>query len=188
MGKLFGTDGIRGVVNAGLDAALAFQVGLATAQVLGEGKPGKKPLVTIGKDTRISSDLLEGALVAGLCSAGADVLHLGVIPTPAVAWITVDQGADAEDGLALLAVVLDEPVPLFLDDGLEEGGDILVVAVEGVAVDAAALHDVPDGDAAVGLLFQELGEGVGNEGFRVPHGRPPFPPETGHKGSVNHIG
>ena len=95
MGKLFGTDGIRGVVNAGLDAALAFQVGLATAQVLGEGKPGKKPLVTIGKDTRISSDLLEGALVAGLCSAGADVLHLGVIPTPAVAWITVDQGADA---------------------------------------------------------------------------------------------
>ncbi|WP_279067626.1 phosphoglucosamine mutase [Intestinimonas butyriciproducens] len=95
MGKLFGTDGIRGVVNAGLDAALAFQVGLATAQVLGEGKPGKKPLVTIGKDTRISSDLLEGALVAGLCSAGSDVLHLGVIPTPAVAWITVDQGADA---------------------------------------------------------------------------------------------
>lgn len=95
MGKLFGTDGIRGVVNAGLDAALAFQVGLATAQVLGEGKPGKKPLVTIGKDTRISSDLLEGALVAGLCSAGTDVLHLGVIPTPAVAWITVDQGADA---------------------------------------------------------------------------------------------
>lgn len=104
MGKLFGTDGIRGVVNAGLDAALAFQVGLATAQVLGEGKPGKKPLVTIGKDTRISSDLLEGALVAGLCSAGADVLHLGVIPTPAVAWITVDQGADA--GVVISASII----------------------------------------------------------------------------------
>lgn len=94
MGKLFGTDGIRGVVNAGLDAALAYQVGLAAAQVLAREKHGK-PLVTIGKDTRISSDLLEGALIAGLCSAGADVLHLGVIPTPGVAWITVDRGADA---------------------------------------------------------------------------------------------
>ena len=96
MGKLFGTDGIRGVVNAGLDADLAFKVGLAAAQVLSRDKAaGEKPLFTIGKDTRISSDLLEGALIAGLCSAGADVLHLGVIPTPAVAWITVDEGADA---------------------------------------------------------------------------------------------
>ena len=96
MGKLFGTDGIRGVVNAGLDADLAFKVGLAAAQVLSRDKAaGEKPLFTIGKDTRISSDLLEGALIAGLCSAGADVLHLGVIPTPAVAWITVDNGADA---------------------------------------------------------------------------------------------
>ena len=94
MGKLFGTDGIRGVVNAGLDAMLAYKVGLATAQVL-RGEEGRKPLVAIGKDTRISSDLLEGALVAGLCSAGADVLHLGVIPTPAVAWVTVDRKADA---------------------------------------------------------------------------------------------
>lgn len=94
MGKLFGTDGIRGVVNAGLDAMLAYKVGLATAQVL-RGEEGRKPLVAIGKDTRISSDLLEGALTAGLCSAGADVLHLGVIPTPAVAWVTVDRKADA---------------------------------------------------------------------------------------------
>lgn len=95
MGKLFGTDGIRGVVNAGLDAALAFKVGLAAAQVLSAAKRGEKPLFTIGKDTRISSDLLEGALIAGLCSAGADVLHLGVIPTPGVAWVTVDAKADA---------------------------------------------------------------------------------------------
>lgn len=94
MGKLFGTDGIRGVVNDGLDATLAYQVGLAAAQVLGEEKEGR-PLFTIGKDTRVSSDLLEGALIAGLCSAGADVFHLGVIPTPAVAWITVENKADA---------------------------------------------------------------------------------------------
>lgn len=95
MGKLFGTDGIRGVVNAGLDATLAYQVGLAAAAVLRREKNGAKPVVTIGKDTRISSDLLEGALVAGLCTAGADVLHLGVFPTPAVAFATVDKGADA---------------------------------------------------------------------------------------------
>ena len=95
MGKLFGTDGIRGVVNDGLDAMLAFRVGMAAAQVMTREKGGGQPRFTIGKDTRISSDLLEGALIAGLCSAGADVLHLGVIPTPAVAWITVDTKADA---------------------------------------------------------------------------------------------
>ena len=82
MGKLFGTDGIRGVVNAGLDADLAYKVGLAAAQVLAKGKkPGEKPLVTIGKDTRISGDLLKGSLIAGLCTAGADVLDLGTLPT-----------------------------------------------------------------------------------------------------------
>ena len=96
MGKLFGTDGIRGVVNAGLDADLAYKVGLATAQVLArDKKPGEKPLVTIGKDTRISGDLLKGSLIAGLCTAGADVLDLGTLPTPGVAWVTVDEGADA---------------------------------------------------------------------------------------------
>ena len=95
MGKLFGTDGIRGVVNDGLNAELAFEVGCAAAQVLAKNTKRSKPLFTIGKDTRISSDLLEGALVAGLCSAGADVLHLGVIPTPAVAWVTVAAEADA---------------------------------------------------------------------------------------------
>ena len=95
MGRLFGTDGIRGVVNAGLDAELAYKVGLAAASVLAQEKENGKPVFTIGKDTRISSDLLKGALIAGLCSAGADVLDLGTIPTPAVAWVTVDRKADA---------------------------------------------------------------------------------------------
>ncbi|MEG2096964.1 MAG: phosphoglucosamine mutase, partial [Pseudoflavonifractor sp.] len=69
MGKLFGTDGIRGVVNINLDAQLAFKVGQASAMVLAKGRKEGRPTVTIGKDTRISSDLLEGALIAGLCSA-----------------------------------------------------------------------------------------------------------------------
>ena len=95
MGKLFGTDGIRGIVNETLGAELAFAVGRAAARVLAQDTGKEKPLFTIGKDTRISSDLLEGALIAGLCSAGADVLHLGVIHTPAVAFLTIENKADA---------------------------------------------------------------------------------------------
>ena len=70
MGKLFGTDGIRGVVNDGLDAMLAFRVGMAAAQVMTREKGGGQPRFTIGKDTRISSDLLEGALIAGCAPRG----------------------------------------------------------------------------------------------------------------------
>jgi phosphoglucosamine mutase len=95
LGKYFGTDGIRGIVNNGLNAELAFRVGQAAAMVLAENSANKRPLFTIGKDTRISCDMLEAAITAGLCSAGADVMHLGVVPTPAVAFITADCGADA---------------------------------------------------------------------------------------------
>lgn len=94
MGKLFGTDGIRGVVGEGLTPQLAFRTGQAVAAVLRAEKHAR-PLITIGKDTRISSDMLEGALTAGICSVGGDVMPLGVIPTPAVAYLTVSAGADA---------------------------------------------------------------------------------------------
>ena len=94
MGKLFGTDGIRGIVGENLTVDLAFRTGKAIAAVLKEEK-GSKPLVTIGKDTRISSDMLESALIAGLCAVGGDVMPLGVLPTPAVAYLTVSKGADA---------------------------------------------------------------------------------------------
>lgn len=93
MGKLFGTDGIRGVANAGLDSDLAYRVGLAVATVLQQNK--KRPVVALGKDTRISGDMLKGSLIAGLCTAGADVLDLGTISTPAVAHMTMEQKADA---------------------------------------------------------------------------------------------
>ena len=85
MGKLFGTDGIRGIVGENLTVELAFHVGRAVAAVLTEEK-GSKPTITIGKDTRISSDMLEAALMAGICSVGGDVMPLGTIPTPAVAY------------------------------------------------------------------------------------------------------
>ena len=86
MGRLFGTDGARGVANTELTCELAMSIGRAAAMVL-IATAGKRPTVVIGKDTRASSDMLEAALCAGLCSVGADVLLLGVIPTPAVAYL-----------------------------------------------------------------------------------------------------
>ena len=94
MGKYFGTDGIRGVVNAGLDAELAFRVGQAAAMVLAEAGH-ERPVFTIGKDTRISGDMLANALMAGVCSVGANAVYVGVIPTPAVAYLTRKYKVDA---------------------------------------------------------------------------------------------
>lgn len=94
MGRLFGTDGARGVANTELTCELAMNIGRAAAMVLTE-QSDKKPVVIIGKDTRLSSDMLEGAIVAGLCSVGADVITLGVVPTPAVALLVRKYKADA---------------------------------------------------------------------------------------------
>ena len=91
MGKLFGTDGIRGVVGENLTAEMAFRVGQAVACVLAEDT-GRRPVVLIGKDTRISSDMLESALMAGICSVGGDVKPVGTIPTPAVAYLARQEG------------------------------------------------------------------------------------------------
>ena len=93
MGTLFGTDGIRGIANDTLDNVLAYRVGQATAYQLWQQK-GSQPVVAIGKDTRISSDMLEAALSAGLCAGGATVVQLGVVPTPSVAYLTVKHHAD----------------------------------------------------------------------------------------------
>ena len=92
MGKLFGTDGIRGIVGEDLTHELAMKVGEAAAYVLG----GKKDLVVlIGRDTRISGTLIESAMTAGFLSYGANVKLLGVMPTPAVAYLTKKTKADA---------------------------------------------------------------------------------------------
>ena len=94
MGKLFGTDGIRGIVGQTLTAELAYRVGQAVSAVLAQEK-GSRPVITIGKDTRISSDMLESALMAGICSVGGDVKPFGTMPTPAVAFLTIQEQADA---------------------------------------------------------------------------------------------
>ena len=94
MTKLFGTDGVRGVANADLTAGLAFCLGHAGARVLA-GRANRKPKIIIGRDTRISCDMLEAAIVAGICSTGADAVTVGTVPTPAVAYLTSYYKADA---------------------------------------------------------------------------------------------
>ena len=87
--KLFGTDGVRGEANVVLTAELAYQLGRAAAFVLKrDGLPDKELAMVIGKDTRISGDMLEASLIAGICSTGVNVYQAGVIPTPAVAVLT----------------------------------------------------------------------------------------------------
>ena len=94
MGKLFGTDGVRGVAGKDLTCELALQIGRGTAAVLTR-LDGHRPKILIGKDTRVSGDMLESTLAAGLCSVGADVELLGVIPTPGVAYLVRKYNADA---------------------------------------------------------------------------------------------
>ncbi len=86
MGRLFGTDGVRGIANEALTVERAMQIGRAAAYVL-SSKRRSVPKILIGMDTRLSSDMLANALSAGLCSVGADVVWLGVVPTPAVAYL-----------------------------------------------------------------------------------------------------
>ena len=94
MGRLFGTDGARGIANSELTCEMAMNIGRAAAFVLTRENV-KHPKVLIGKDTRASSNMLEMALAAGLCSVGADVVLAGFVPTPAVAYLISDCGADA---------------------------------------------------------------------------------------------
>ncbi|POX54671.1 phosphoglucosamine mutase [Streptomyces sp. Ru72] len=96
MGRLFGTDGVRGVANADLTAEMALGLSVAAAHVLAEAGTfeGHKPKAVVGRDPRASGEFLEAAVVAGLASAGVDVLRVGVLPTPAVAYLTGALGAD----------------------------------------------------------------------------------------------
>ncbi len=96
MGRLFGTDGVRGIANQDLTNDLAMQIGKAAAEILIKNKNSdNKPTVMIGKDTRASGDMLEAALTAGFCSVGVNVLSVGVVPTPAIAYLVGKYNCDA---------------------------------------------------------------------------------------------
>lgn len=146
MGRLFGTDGVRGVANTELDVELALKIGKAAAHVLTK-ETMHKPKILIGKDTRISGDMLEAALSAGLCSLGASVISLGVIPTPAVAFLTRKYDADA--GIVISASHNSAEfngIKIFNGNGYKLSDDIEDEIEEIINDDCASL-DLPTGDA-----------------------------------------
>ncbi len=119
MSRLFGTDGVRGVANVDLTAELALDLSVAAAHVLAEtgafgdaDHPGARPVAVVGRDPRASGEFLEAAVVAGLASAGVDVLQVGVLPTPGIAHLTADTGAD-------LGVVLSASHNAMPDNGIK---------------------------------------------------------------------
>jgi len=118
MGKYFGTDGVRGVANIELTPELAYKIGRCGGYVL--TKSATKPKIVIGRDTRISGQMLEAALTSGLLSIGADVIRVGVVSTPAVAFLTKELGADA--GVMISAShnpVQDNGIKFFAGDGFK---------------------------------------------------------------------
>lgn len=113
MGRLFGTDGVRGLANSVLTPELAFKLGRAATQYFASMQPeGQKPYIFIGRDTRLSGKMLEAALAAGVCSAGGDVCLLGVLPTPAIAYLT-------RSHKATFGVVISASHNPFADNGIK---------------------------------------------------------------------
>ena len=148
MGRLFGTDGVRGRANADLTPELALSVARAAAGVLADRDGTQRPVAVVGRDPRASGEMLEAAVVAGLASAGAEVLRVGVLPTPAVAFLTAETGAD----LGVMISASHNPMP---DNGIKlfsRGGHKLPDAVE-----AAVEASVQAGTAA----HRPTGAGIG---------------------------
>ena len=112
MGRLFGTDGVRGLANADLSPELAMSVAVAAAHVLAEADRSHAPLAVVGRDPRASGEMLEAAVVAGLASAGATVVRVGVLPTPGVAFLTAEANAD----LGVMLSASHNPMP---DNGIK---------------------------------------------------------------------
>ncbi|KQY56590.1 phosphoglucosamine mutase [Nocardioides sp. Root140] len=161
--KLFGTDGVRGLANGQLTAELALDLSVAAAHVLADRGEfaGHRPVAVVGRDTRISGQFLEAAVVAGLASAGVDVLLLGVLPTPGVAYLTGALEADLgvmlsashnpmpDNGIKFLArggVKLDDAIENAIEQRLGEpwdrptGGDVGRVSTYDAAVDDYCAH------------------------------------------------
>ncbi|AYA28034.1 phosphoglucosamine mutase [Rhodococcus rhodochrous] len=112
MGRLFGTDGVRGLANAELTLELAVRLAGAAAAVLAPQGAERRPVAVVGRDPRASGEMLEAAVTAGLTAAGVDVVSVGVLPTPAVAYLTGDYGAD----LGVMISASHNPMP---DNGIK---------------------------------------------------------------------
>ena len=157
MGRLFGTDGARGIANSELTAELAINIGRAAAMVLTENSENRHPTILIGKDTRLSSDMLEGALSAGLCSIGANVVILGVVPTPAVAYLIKKYNADA----GVMISASHNPyeyngIKIFSGDGYKLP-DALEEEIESIILDHSKSYPQPTGDGMGKVSYSENG-------------------------------
>ncbi len=137
MARLFGTDGVRGLANAELTPALALSLAASAARVLAAHDRSHRPVAVVGRDPRASGEMLEAAVVAGLASAGADVCRVGVLPTPAVAYLVAEMGSD----LGVMISASHNPMP---DNGIK--------------LFAAGGHKLPDG------IEDEIETGLANNG------------------------
>ncbi|RZS37123.1 phosphoglucosamine mutase [Herbihabitans rhizosphaerae] len=153
MARLFGTDGVRGLANADLTPELALSVSASAARVLAEHDHSHRPVAVVGRDPRASGEMLQAAVAAGLTSAGADVMQVGVLPTPAIAHLVAEMGAD----LGVMISASHNPMP---DNGIKlfaAGGHKLADEIEDeitVGLDAAGerptgvkigrIYDIPD--------------------------------------------
>lgn len=151
MGKLFGTDGVRGTANTELSAVLALKLGSSAAYILRKKHEGAKML--IGRDPRISGDILESAMASGICSLGVDVHLAGVIPTPAVAFLTQQINADA--GIVISAShnpMRDNGIKFFGGDGYKLQDDI----EEEIEAQIDNFYELPRPEGAgIGRMYRE---------------------------------
>jgi phosphoglucosamine mutase len=165
MGRLFGTDGVRGVANRELTAELALALGAAAARRLASsGEPGRRVAV-IGRDPRASGEMLEAAVIAGLTSQGVDALRVGVLPTPAVAYLT--SAYDADFGVMISAShnpMPDNGIKIFgpgghkLDDDTEDQIEDLVAAGPGLRPVGAGIGRVIDAEDAADRYLRHIGK------------------------------
>jgi phosphoglucosamine mutase len=167
VGKLFGTDGVRGLANGELTPELALAVAGAAARVLVAHDSSHRPLAVLGRDTRVSGEMLEAAVAAGLAGAGADVLRVGVLPTPAVAFLTGSYSADI--GVVLSAShnpMPDNGIKLFARGGHKLPDDIEAEIEKAADVNpdtrpiGAAIGRLRDADDAFELYVQHLLDAV----------------------------
>lgn len=158
MGKLFGTDGVRGVANEELTGELAYKLGRAGAYYLTKKLDKKrKPVMLIGKDTRVSGDMLESALVAGMTSVGIDVLKLGIIPTPGVSFLTSILDVD---GAVMISAshnpIEDNGIKFFTGEGFklsdEMEDDIEKLILEGFEIPSPVSIDIGNAEEADELV------------------------------------
>ncbi|QRN78768.1 MAG: phosphoglucosamine mutase [Nocardiopsis sp. BM-2018] len=150
MARLFGTDGVRGLAGRDLTASLTLELSIAAARVLASADEDRRPLAVVGRDPRASGEFLESAVVAGLASTGVDVVKVGVLPTPAVAYLTGALGAD----FGVMLSASHNPAP---DNGIKffaRGGHKLEDALEEEIEGMLGVPSTPAVGEAVGRVTE----------------------------------